>query len=432
MLFLAGCSPTAHVPEPPKSKTATMSVQDVPHAMPTADTPVDSCAIADLQVAKPKPPEDWVLDIKTSNAPIKIANIYVGRTVSGRRQLKPIICGLPPMPGMETEDAILKSLRWLKEKQNEDGSWSKDAPEAVTALALLCFLIQNELPDSKEFGATVEKAGRYLTERLNALPDGGVLAPQTPEAHALATRTMAEFYMTTRLPSAKIAMEKGLAIIIANQRPDGGWAVGYKRDGGWDLAFSARQIEALWGGFVSGTTSPQLMESKDKAAAFVQKTAFRYGAFRNSATALSISPLAQAAGVFSLQLLGKKDSTEVAAALKWLQENGKVAWRDTEYHPDSPAAWLYQSETMYYNNSADWAKWKAQGTRELILNQKSDGHWGLPPVKTTDGDTAVQLDSRSYYATIYCCMVLDLGVRRHHLPTFKMDLKQGESKLDLE
>ncbi len=77
----------------------------------------------------------------------------------------------------KTEDAVVKALRWLKETQNEDGSWSRtnttyaahaktgrakkraaavssssgdNVQEAISALALLSFVGHGEDLDSKE------------------------------------------------------------------------------------------------------------------------------------------------------------------------------------------------------------------------------------------------------------------------------------------
>ena len=401
MLFLAGCSPTAHVTEPQKSKTATMSVQDVPHAMPTADTPVDSCAIA---------------------------NIYVGRTVSGRRQLKPIICGLPPMPGMETEDAIMKSLRWLKAKQNTDGTWSKDAPESVTALALLCFLAHGELTDSKEFGATVEKAANYLATRMKMLPDGGVLTPQTPEAHALVTLALAEMYGMTQNPILMEPVKKGLAVILAGQQSAGGWAVGYQKDGDWNLAFSTRQIQALTAGIEAVSDHSPYAQSRNKAAEFILKTASKDGVFFNTPVDKATSAHAQAAGAFCLYMTEQTDSPEFKAISQWLRDHAKPAWKDDtritqEGGMDAGLVdWYFQSAAKLGEKKADqdWKIWNAQLSKELLPNQEKDGYWNSPPATTGSTVTSVTAsDADLYYVTAYCCLTLEVKYRflpSLHLP----------------
>lgn len=57
----------------------------------------------------------------------------------------------------QCEEAVVKSLRWLKKQQNKDGSWG-GAPHnykcAMTGLALLSYLAHCETPLSEEFGKT--------------------------------------------------------------------------------------------------------------------------------------------------------------------------------------------------------------------------------------------------------------------------------------
>lgn len=61
-----------------------------------------------------------------------------------------------------TQDAVLKTLRYLHETQSGDGSWGKREKTRVTALVLLTFLSHGETPLSGEFGGTVTNGLTYL------------------------------------------------------------------------------------------------------------------------------------------------------------------------------------------------------------------------------------------------------------------------------
>ena len=73
----------------------------------------------------------------------------------------------------ECEDAVVASLRWLKEKQNKDGSWtSRSVP--MTGLALLAYLGHCETAGSEEFGDTVLAAITFLVDK--SMKNNGKLA----------------------------------------------------------------------------------------------------------------------------------------------------------------------------------------------------------------------------------------------------------------
>ena len=76
---------------------------------------------------------------------------------------------------MMTEAAIVKGLKWLQTMQDPEGSWggkdkddkgeiqSQTDKNAMTGMALLCYLGHCELQDSPDFGPTVRKAIDFIT-----------------------------------------------------------------------------------------------------------------------------------------------------------------------------------------------------------------------------------------------------------------------------
>ena len=99
----------------------------------------------------------------------------------------------------QCEEAVVKSLRWLKKQQNKDGSWG-GAPHnykcAMTGMALLSYLAHCETPLSEEFGETVLKGISFLVDQGMKNPVLS-LVPQRNEVsydHAVATYALCEAY----------------------------------------------------------------------------------------------------------------------------------------------------------------------------------------------------------------------------------------------
>ncbi|MEK6231796.1 MAG: hypothetical protein N2A42_08075, partial [Luteolibacter sp.] len=74
---------------------------------------------------------------------------------------------------IEGEAAVVKSLDWLQETQNADGSWGKGHPVAMTGFAILVYLGHCETPLSEKYGETVLKGITYLVN--NGLQNDGRL-----------------------------------------------------------------------------------------------------------------------------------------------------------------------------------------------------------------------------------------------------------------
>ena len=74
---------------------------------------------------------------------------------------------------VEGEAAVVKSLDWLQETQNSDGSWGKGNSVAMTGFAILVYLGHCETPLSQKYGETVLKGITYLVN--NGLQNDGRL-----------------------------------------------------------------------------------------------------------------------------------------------------------------------------------------------------------------------------------------------------------------
>ena len=182
---------------------------------------VDMAGPVTGQSVSPQPQAfDAVMTVKS---PVILKNIYGSTRNTGTRGAQ-----LGRFGGDQvTEDAVVRSLRWLKSKQQNDGSWGGQKI-AMTGLGVLTFLAHGEKPgESVEFGETVQKALEFLTSNQNS--DGRFKGMDGNQyAHPIATYALCEAYGMTLNPNVKIAAEKALVPIIKGQHPTGGWT--YKMD----------------------------------------------------------------------------------------------------------------------------------------------------------------------------------------------------------
>jgi len=389
--------PTVDKPQVPHDVVETVSTDDFSDEMAETDEEMD---VSD------------VLDMKASDTPLKISGLYGGRTNAGRQRLLRRGGG-----STVTESAVLRALRWLKEHQNPDGSWSKSQPVAMTGLALLTYLAHGETPLSEEFGVTVQKAMQNLSARMMA-------ATQSPGCggraytNGVATYALAEAYGLTRIPFLKPAMEQGLGFIVQGQQKNtGGWDYRYAKGKRWDLSVSGWQVQALKGGYVAGADTPGLAEAIEKSAQFLRKVTFKDGAFGYSEPGKGSWGM-QGAGTLCLQLIGEGRSVEARAGVKNISENDKVVWDDErEYldHSNPAYNWYYETQAMFHGGQASWRNWNKMFSRILVQNQKSDGHWDCPGRVTKDRKRP---EYDPYYTTCLCCLSLQVYYR--YLPTYKM------------
>ena len=319
---------------------------------------------------------------------------------------------------VHTEAAVPHSLRWLKDHQNPDGSWSQTQPVAMCGLALLCYLAHGELTNSKEFGPNVEKAMRYLDKTMN--DSKGYIRGSHGYPHAIATYALAEAYGMTKLPMLKESMEKGLTVIINGQQDGGGFDYDFGKYGRWDLSISGWNILAMKAGYLSGSSNPKIRKALQKSRDFLKKTAYANGRFGYTTTGIENGNYHMTAiGAHCLQILGAKDSAELKEAINTLTKNVNVKWVDPNRKNTNLVnfecyGWYFCAQAMVCQNGQAWRNWHRMYSRELCRGQKADGHWDAPPVAT--GGKVEIGEIEPYYATTLCCLMLQA---RFPFPTFK-------------
>ncbi len=225
-------------PEPPEPVTepenfASTIVTFDPINPISTDTPSPE-APASIQ------PEPVTCYVTSPRSPVILKGIF-----AETRGIGAIRAGLARFGGnKKTEAAVIRSLRWLKSVQNEDGSWPQNKV-AMTGLAILAFLAHGEIPGhSPEFGETVQKGIQFLLDHQRE--DGlFTIRDANNYSHPIATYALCEAFGMTRNPNIRDAADKALDHIVRGQHPSGGWDYNMRQSDRDDTSYMGWCAQAL-------------------------------------------------------------------------------------------------------------------------------------------------------------------------------------------
>lgn len=323
----------------------------------------------------------------------------------------------------ECEEAVVKGLRWLKEQQAEDGSWSSGYYQAgMTGLVLLAYLGHCETPLSEEFGDTVTRAIAFLID--NSKKNGGFIAVNTGNKHwvyehGIGVYALAEAYTFCRLlnidfPDLKQTVEKGGQVIIERQHnTSGGWDYNYDQSGnrGGDLSIVGWHVQALKACSHAGINFPGLRRTLKQAEDYVKARANNQGGFgyvgKSGIGGFGYDALT-GVGVLSLQFLGRDSSREVRKGLDYILENSKFEW-------DSPwsdlYAHYYEGQAMMNRGGKHWQQYNELFRDQVLKNQNDDGSWKKVAGGGKINAVAAAFNTNDVYRTTLSILMLEVYYR---------------------
>ena len=353
-------------PEPPIPETVDFAKLDTEFDNPTANFNPEISVVQD-QPLSPKPAE--MNSVALNKSPVTMKNIIGSRTPGQRGALLSQGGG---MPGGEA--TVLRALRWLKFKQESDGSWPGNKI-SNTGLALLCYLAHGDTPsgDCPEFGDTVNKGIQYLVSRQGA--DG--YFGGNGYAHSIATYALAEAYTMTSNPVLKPALENAVKHIIDKQHASGGWNYFTENNPARDdtsvMGWAAQAIKAATlAKDTVGLDAPGLDKAYKNAVNGFKKNSHPNGGFGYDHVGRGgLSGV----GVLCMQLLGAAKEPEVERTLKFLDDckfsfanwDQNQPWRGQ----NSPIYyWYYITQAKFQTGGQRWKNWNNEFAPEMIKNQQ--------------------------------------------------------------
>lgn len=319
---------------------------------------------------------------------------------------------------IESEEAVLRGLRWLKETQNADGSWTGSNQCAMTGFALLALLGHGESPNSPEFGETCLKGIQFLVKRAkmkNGVMESSGDKLQFPYEHAIATQALAEALIfceneSVAVPDLREMVLNAGQFIINNQHESGGWDYGYSEAGarGGDLSISSWQIAALAACQKSRAPLKNLMLCMRRALDYVESRQGADGGFGYAGKGDSPAPngyhTLTGAGMFCLQLWNKESAGSVRSGATYLGNKSRF-----NFHGEDCDLYgqFFESAAMLLRGGDAWKLHQARVMPQLIENQNPDGSWRAPGGGKKPNAVAAAFVGNVHYRNCLCLLILE-------------------------
>ncbi|MEI6177411.1 MAG: VIT domain-containing protein [Verrucomicrobiota bacterium] len=265
------------------------------------------------------------------------------------------------------EEAVVKSLDWLKSHQNKDGSWCASKPTSMTAMALLTYLGHAETPISEQYGETVLKAMVFLIEK--SAKNQGKLADDLndtrwPYEHAVATFALAEAcadskQLLIQIPGIEDAVRKA-----------GQWIIDHPAQDSSDVLLIGAQLQALKACSQNKIPFKGLTECIKIGLVSIQTP-------QNADGSIGRDTKGDVKNIFCLTGAGalgyqqwSKGAKVSGKACHYLAKNSKFAWSAAD--ADLPALHV-NAQAMLNHGGKEWTDFNAMFLPEVLAARNQDG-----------------------------------------------------------
>lgn len=371
----------------------------------------------------------------TGNNPIDFGKVVKGTGGVGGRDRSSRAQMLRQYGGnAASENAVALALKWIAAHQLPDGGWNFDhrqgpgahrtspnpgrnqrARNGATALALLPFLGSGQTHQDGEYKEVVEKGLAYLIK--NQRPEanaGSFFEPEgTMYSHGLAAICLCEAYVMTGDPRLKYPAQKALDYIDYAQDPvGGGWRYAPKMPG--DTSVVGWQIMAAKSG-VMGQLNVHSRVFK-RAIKFLDSVSEDSGAYYGYQGPGKYRGTTSVGLLCRMYLGWKREHPALERGVMFLSEVGPSAVKEDRSNTANMYYNYYATQVMRHYGGDEWQKWNAVMRDFLVDTQDQKGNakgsWYFK------GDHGSDNGGR-LYCTALSAMTLEVYYR--HMPLYKED-----------
>ncbi len=326
----------------------------------------------------------------------------------------------------ECEDSVVRALRWLKETQNKDGSWTNQKPVGMTGLALLAFLGHCETAGSEEFGETVLAATTYLINR--SMKNKGKIGSDLKDnhwcyEHAIAVYALAEAYtlcvkgFDENIVQLEEAVMASGQFLINSQHKGGGWDYAYSEDSsrGGDVSIVGWHLQALKACKYTGLDFANISRCYKKALDYVERMQMPSGAIGYASPSLHGSQdgtTLAAVGALCFQIWKSSSNRVARKAVRFMDKEMKFDWNSAD---SDLYGHYYAVQCMMNNGGAEWERYNKLFRDQVLNNQDKNGSFkvigGGAKINAVGGTFAGDGGHGRHYRTCLATLMLETYYR---------------------
>jgi hypothetical protein len=311
------------------------------------------------------------------------------------------------------EDAVVASLRWLKETQQQVG---------MTGLALLAYLGHCETAQSVEFGETVLAAITFLVDK--AMKNNGKLASDFKNnhwcyEHSIAVYALAEGYTLCvksfgeNINQLEEAVQASGQFMINSQHQGGGWDYGYSEDSGrgGDVSIVGWHMQALKACKFTGLDFKNLDKCYRKGLEYLEPKQMSSGAIGYTSASLhggQDGTTLAAVGGLCFQIWKSSANKVARKAVRFMDKEMKFDWNtaDADLYGH-----YYAVQCMINNGGPEWERYNKLFRDQVLDNQAKDGSYkdvgGGAKINAVAGSFAGNSGFSKHYRTCLATLMLE-------------------------